>query len=102
MINSNEHITNCPRWAFCSTPLYTGRCSKICFEMRDKYERVYKTETEAKWKHRAEYNDFCFVECSNCGFRVENYKAVIMGDSDRDLVGVNYRFCPMCGKQMGV
>ena len=102
MINGNEHILDCPRWAVCSTPVYTGRCSDICFKMKAKYEDIYKEPVSAKWKNRAEYNDFLWAERSNCGFRVENYKAVNTGTSSSDYVEAIYKFCPMCGKPMGV
>lgn len=105
MINSHENIMECPRWAFCSTPLYTGRCSKICFELRDKYSKAYMhTEINriAYWEHRAKHNDYLWVECSNCGFRVENYKAVVLDRSDTKFSDVKYKFCPICGKEMGV
>ena len=101
VINGQECLLDCPRWAFCATPSYTGRCSKICFDLRDKYEKACKTSS-AKWKNRAEYNDFIWAECSNCGFRVENYKAVKMTKSDREYDEVIYKFCPMCGKPMEV
>lgn len=102
MINPHEQITDCPKWATCSTPTYTGRCSKICFELKNKYEKLYNSCNIAYWRHRAKYNDYIWCECSNCGFRVENYKAVVMNKSDTDYKEVKYKFCPMCGKEMHV
>ena len=102
MINNHEHILECPRWGICSTPTYTGRCSKICFELRDRYNGAYKSSNTAYWEHRAKYNDFIWVECSNCKFRVENYKAVVCDGSDTKFSAVKYKFCPICGKEMRV
>ena len=56
----------------------------------------------AYWKPRAEFNDYLWAECSNCGFRVEAYKAVYTGISSTDYTSVKYKFCPMCGKSMRV
>ena len=57
---------------------------------------------KAKWRSRKKYNDHLWVECSSCGFRVENYKAVIIGDSSDEYAGVLYKYCPKCGSKMGV
>jgi membrane protease subunit (stomatin/prohibitin family) len=92
---SDKIIYDCPN-ATCTEPLYTGRCKQAC------WDRYNGKTTKAKWKHRAEYNDFICVECSNCGFRVENYKAVVFDCSDTKFKDVKYKFCPMCGKPMGV
>jgi hypothetical protein len=102
LINNHEHITSCPRWATCSTPVYTGSCSKICFELKNKYERVYGKSSIAYWRSRAQHNDYLWAECSNCGFRVEAYNAVVCGKSSSDFVDVKYKFCPICGKEMRV
>lgn len=61
-----------------------------------------RCKAEAKWKHRAEHNDFIWCECSNCGFRVEAYKAVVSEGRDTNYVAVKYNYCPICGKSMGV
>lgn len=53
-----------------------------------------------RWKHRAHLNDFIWAECSNCGFKQENYKVVKMGRSDTDYVGVKWHYCPNCGARM--
>ena len=100
MMNDTECISSCPRWSFCATPIYTGKCSKVCFELKAKYEST-RLET-ATWKNRAEHNDFIWAECSNCGFKVENYKAVKTGKSDTEYIEAIYKFCPMCGKPMEV
>ena len=54
----------------------------------------------AHWKTREEYNDYLWVECSNCGFRVENYKAVKTGMSSTDIVGNKWNACPACCARM--
>lgn len=98
MINAHEVVPNCQH-ALCTTPLYTGKCSDECLK---RYRKEFGHRTEAKWKTRAEYNDFLWVECSNCGFRVENYKAVKQTKSNRECDEAIYKFCPICGKSMGV
>ena len=98
MINAHEVIQNCPH-TMCMTPLYTGKCLDECLK---RYRKEMGIEEGAKWKTRAEYNDFLWVECSNCGFRVENYKAVKQIKSNRECDEAIYKFCPMCGKSMGV
>ena len=102
MINSQDYIMDCPRWAFCSIPVYTGRCSKVCFELKSKYESTYQVASHAYWEHRAQYNDYLWVECSNCKFQVEKYKAVVCDGSDTKFSEVKYKFCPICGKEMRV
>lgn len=52
------------------------------------------------WKTREAYNDYLWVECSNCGFRVENYTAVRTGMSSTDIVEVKWHYCPKCGIPM--
>ena len=54
----------------------------------------------AQWKTREAYNDYIWVECSNCGFRVENYKAVETGISSTDIVGYKWHACPKCTARM--
>lgn len=98
MINSHEVILSCPHYTFCSYYLYVGSCKQECLNKRAKE----LGNAVAKWKHRAANNDFLWCECSNCGFRVENYVAVVCGKSSTDYVDVKYKFCPMCGKPMGV
>lgn len=64
---------------------------------------LFMTENNiAYWEHRAKHNDYLWVECSNCGFRIENYKAVVLDGSDTKFSEVKYKFCPICGKEMGV
>jgi hypothetical protein len=99
VINSNEIIFDCPHYTFCGYVLYVGRCSKECFKQRDK---ELGTSKYAYWRHRGAHNDFLWCECSNCGFRVENYKAVVCGNSSNDYIDVKYKYCPICGKEMKV
>jgi ribosomal protein L33 len=94
-MTSDKIIYDCPN-ASCSEPLYTGRCKQEC------WDRYCGKASFARWKHRGMHNDFIWAECSNCGFRVENYKAVRVGKSSTDYVEVIYKFCPMCGKPMEV
>ena len=94
-------ITDCPHFFLCATAHYTGKCAKQCFDKYHKELGIKPTVT-ARWKHRAEHNDFLWAECSNCGFRVEAYKAVKAGKSSTDYTEVKYNFCPNCGKPMEV
>jgi NADH pyrophosphatase NudC (nudix superfamily) len=96
MINEHEHIKSCEHYEICTYPLYVGKCRSECLK---KYRNV---DVKAKWLNRANANDFIWVECSNCGFRVENYKAVILDGSDMKFKDVKYKFCPECGKPMEV
>ena len=98
MRNSGEIVPDC-KIAPCTFPLYTGRCLDECLK---RYRADLGINCEAKWKSRAEHNDFIWTECSNCGFKVEAYKAVVSAGSDTDYVAVKYNFCPICGKRMGV
>lgn len=54
----------------------------------------------AYWKTREEHNDYLWVECSNCGFMVENYKAVKTGNSSTDIIGNKWNGCPICLAKM--
>lgn len=58
----------------------------------------------AHWMTREHKNDFLWVECSNCGFLVENYKALKIGDGTNGplgkIVGYNYHACPKCTAKM--
>ncbi len=65
-------------------------------------ENMSTTETviEARWKTREARNDYLWVECSNCGFTVENYKAVELGMSSTDVVGYKWHACPKCTAKM--
>jgi predicted nucleic-acid-binding Zn-ribbon protein len=82
--------------------MYTGRCSKICFELKAKYDLLHTELKTAVWQNRAEHNDFLWAECSNCGFTIENYKAVKSTKSSTVYDEVIYKYCPMCGRRMGV
>ena len=57
---------------------------------------------EAYWLHRAQHNDYIWVECSKCGFRVENYKAVVLDYCDTLFKNIKYYYCPICGCKMRV
>lgn len=98
MINVHEVVPGCPH-ANCRHLLYTGKCLDECLK---RYRNELGINNRAKWLHRGKYNDFLWCECSNCGFRVENYTAVVCGKSSTDYVDVKYKFCPMCGKAMEV
>ena len=98
MINAHEVVPDCNNVS-CTHLLYTGRCLDRCLSI---YKSGLGASGGAYWKSRANHNDFLWVECSNCGFRVENYKAVVCGKSSTDYVDVQYKFCPMCGKEMRV
>ena len=92
-------IYNCPN-ANCYHPINTGKCLDECWRRyRGNPEKNCDT---AYWEHRAKYNDYLWVECSHCGFRVENYKAVVFDGSDTKFSDVKYKFCPICGKEMRV
>ena len=54
----------------------------------------------AYWKTREDKNDYLWVECSNCGFMVENYKAVKLGLNSTDVIGYKYHSCPVCTAKM--
>jgi len=58
----------------------------------------------ATWKSRKDRNDFTWVECSNCGFLIENYKALEIGNGSNGELGkvVGYRWhaCPKCTAKM--
>ena len=97
---SDRIIFSCPN-ANCHEPIMTGACKEECWR-RYRGESKKKDSDYAYWEHRAKYNDYLWVECSHCGFRIENYKAVKCGSSSTDYVDVNYKFCPMCGKEMRV
>lgn len=53
-------------------------------------------------ENRAEHNDYLWAECSNCGFRVENYKAVKTGRSSTEYTNPIWKYCPKCGAEMSV
>ena len=98
MINSKEVVPDC-RQANCRHLLYTGRCLAECLR---RYKGELVVSNHAFWRHRGAYNDFIWVECSNCGFREEGYKAVVKDGCDTKFKDVKYKFCPMCGKEMRV
>ena len=99
MINGHEVISDCPHYGLCTHVLYVGRCMKECFKRR---EKEMGTGNYAFWQHRGAHNDYIWAECSNCGFREENWKVAKLGKSDTDYVGVKWNYCPNCGKEMRV
>jgi hypothetical protein len=98
VINGNEVVPNCPH-VCCTHQLHTGKCLDECIK---RYRAEMGTSNHAFWRHRSAYNDFIWCECSNCGFRVEAYKAVVSEDRDTNYVDVKYKYCPICGKEMRV
>lgn len=54
----------------------------------------------AQWKTREAKNDYLWVECSNCGFKIENYKAVELGKSSIDVISYKWHACPKCTAKM--
>lgn len=54
----------------------------------------------AHWKTRVDRNDYSWLECSNCGFLVENYKACKLGKSSADIVEYKWKACPICMARM--
>ena len=96
----NDYIIHSCNNANCTVPTTTGKCLQACW---DRYNRENGITSDiAYWDHRAQHNDYLWVECSNCKFRVENYVAVILDKSDTKFSGVKYNFCPICGKRMRV
>lgn len=94
---------------------YKRECSKCkqykqnnCYDITHSYYRRakrlydlgYRKPVVAKWKTREACNDFLWVECSNCGFLVENYKAIKIGRSSTDVVGYKWHSCPKCSAKM--
>lgn len=59
-------------------------------------------EHVAFWNSRKELNDHTWCQCSNCGFMIENYVAVKQGISSDDYIGVEWPYCPKCGKRMAI
>lgn len=68
------------------------------------YEAGYRKDPDlvkpAYWKTREACNDYIWVECSNCGFRVENFRAVHLGKSSTDIIGYKWHACPSCTAKM--
>ena len=72
-------------------------------QLKESYQIFkYKEVKEAYWQHRGKHNDYIWAECSNCGFREENWKVVEMGASDTDYIAVKLPYCPECGSHMNV
>lgn len=57
---------------------------------------------QAKWESRAEYSDYLWAQCSECGFQTESYNAVETGRSSAEYVAVKWHYCPKCGAEMSV
>jgi hypothetical protein len=100
MRNCDNIVPEC-RHTNCHHQLYTGKCLDACLK-RYRAELGIGANNIAYWRHRGAHNDYIWVECSNCGFRVENYKAVVFDCSDTKFKDVKYKFCPICGKEMKV
>lgn len=98
MLNGHEVVPDC-RHANCRHLIDTGKCLDECLR---RYRVELGANNYAFWRHRGAHNDFLWVECSNCGFRVENYKAVVFDGSDTKFKDVKYKYCPICGKEMKV
>lgn len=98
-MSSDRIIHDCPN-ASCTVPLTTGACLYQCWV---RYKGDSKPPCEvAYWRHRGAHNDYIWAECSNCGFREENWKVVKLGKSDTDYVEVKWNYCPKCGKEMRI
>lgn len=59
-------------------------------------------EYPARWKNRAEHNDYIHAECSKCGFQVESIEAVETGRCSAEYTKVKWKYCPKCGSKMTV
>lgn len=82
-----------------------NRLGQILMQIRQELKGItegFDPVVWAKWQHRAYRNDHLWAECSNCGFLVENYKAVEMGRSSTEYLSVKYRRCPQCEAKMKV
>lgn len=78
-----------------------GACTKRKCPLVGK-EVIPDDINEAYWLHRAQHNDYIWVECSKCGFRVENYKAAVLDYCDTFFKDTKYHYCPICGCKMRV
>lgn len=78
---------------------YSGVCA-VESEIACLNAYVFDESTASHWKTREDKNDFLWVECSNCGFIVENYQAVNLGKSSTDIVGYKWHACPKCTAKM--
>ena len=104
-----NYCGSCPIWLAAYEPgggldideLVINACRKRKCSLLGK-EVIPEGVNEAYWLHRAQHNDYIWVECSYCGFRVENYKAVVLNRSDTDFIDTRYHYCPICGKKMKV
>lgn len=96
---SDRIIYSCNN-ANCRHPIDTGKCLDECW--RRFKDQKKPEESFAYWEHRAQHNDYLWVQCSNCGFRIENYVAVVLAGCDTKFSDVKYKFCPICGKEMRV
>ena len=54
----------------------------------------------AYWKTREAQKDTLWMECSSCGYKLENFRAVILGDKPTDIKGVRCHVCPNCEARM--
>lgn len=74
--------------------------SAVECELADLATIVEYEELTAMWLTREHRNDYLWVECSNCGFLVENYNAVELGISSTDIKGYKWHACPKCTAKM--
>lgn len=72
------------------------------YRWKTKNKNVDNYSSTGKWQNRSEYNDHLWAECSECGFRQENYKVVEIGKSSNDYIKVIWNYCPICGAKMSV
>lgn len=92
----------------CCSAMHGGRCIDLDDLDRCQIESIVNNliangvtiRKNACWKTREDKNDYLWVECSNCGFVVENYKAVKLGCSSTDVIGYKYHSCPICTAKM--
>ena len=68
---------------------------------RSRMKRLRKNRyVIATWNNRAYVNDHSFVECSHCGHKEPNYRAVKIGNDSDTYTEVLLHYCPKCGCHM--
>ena len=88
-----------PRYQHEDEDYYSG-VAQVASELVGVPTIVLEEPLYAQWKTREAKNDYLWVECSNCGFRVENYNAVELGSSSTDIIGYKWHACPKCASKM--
>ena len=94
---------HCAHWRVCeniSDPLMRNIVNGN--EVESKCLAFMPNPIIAQWKTREARNDYIWVECSNCGFLVENYKAVETSRSSIDVIGYKWHACPKCTAKMTI